>query len=229
MNNTLHTQEKTDGPNDLDTRLFHKEILCTMKLYESGLLEVTPGFSNIETEHSDDDHIFVSSESLEKRALKGAKLTTFIFTTSTGSIYQYTLEWVDFLVDQTELESLAIQEMDEHYRQLAQKRKNILERLNENNASADWVTRPGDEELINIELSSAYGFYPQWNHSSLSIDYDITLPKGWKCLIDDYTPENESTHIGSTRLSKPTCQSTHEKSTRLNLFFCFVLFQLVSL
>lgn len=153
----------------------HQELLCSIKLHNSGMLEVNPGFSNKEAEDSDDD-IFVSSVCLQKSETKGIKLSTFSFATSAGSVYQYALEWIDYIVDPNKLENLALREVDEHYRLLSQHRKNLLWQIDENNTPIDSLTCTEDEKLIQIQLISAFGFHPKWDRSSLSIEYHITIP-----------------------------------------------------
>ena len=197
---------------------FHDELLCTMKLFKSGMLEVTPGFSNIESEDSEDDEIFVCSEGLEKSIVKGAKLSTFTFATTDKSIYQYTLEWVGFLTDQNEIESLVLREIDEQYRLLSQHRQRVLWQIDESDISASSIARVVEEKLVQVEFISATGFFSHWNGFSLSIDYDITVP-------------NESQSIvGSTRQLKHSTQSYFSISnkTMLNIFFILILFELVS-
>ncbi len=234
MNAILQSEEQKDAiyvSDRRDINLFHEELLCTLKLHDSGLLEVTPGFSKFETEDSDDDEIFVSNEGLEKRSSKGAKLTTFTFATPMGSVYQYTLKWVDFLIDQTKLESLALREMDEHYRLLSQHRKTVLSHLNERIELMHWLVQSGDEQMIQIEFVSAHGFSPQWNHSSLSIDYDISIPKCWKYSVCNCGPGFQ-THsiVGSTMLTKAAYYpiSCWESTKHLHTLFLFALFELVS-
>lgn len=196
---------------------FHSELLCTMKLYRSGMLEVTPGFSNVESEDSDDDEIFVSSECLEKSTVKGAKLSTFAFSTANKSIYQYTLEWVGFLNDQNELESLVLRERDEQYRLLSQHRQKVLWRINESDISASSFTRAVDEKLVQVEFISATGFNSQWNSVSLSIDYDITVPN------------DRNSIMGSTRQLKHVTRHSFSLryTTMLNFVFILILFELM--
>lgn len=233
MNTILQNEGENNSSSEVcTTDLFHEEPLCSMKLYKSGLLEVTPGFSNVEPEESDDDEIFISSESLEKRAIKGEKLTSFTFATLEGSVYQYTLEWIDYLIDQDELESLALREMDEHYRILSHRQKSLFWRMNENN-SMDSLTRIIDEDLIHIDFESASGFYPKSYNSSLSIEYDITLPDGWKYSIADFSESEtaeDDVYVGSTRLMKPAGQSTFAGNFKLTIqiFLICILFILVS-
>ncbi len=153
----------------------HQELLCSIKLHSSGMLEVNPGFSNKEAEDTDDE-IFVSSVGLLKSETKGIKLSTFSFATSAGSVYQYALEWIDYIVDPDKLENLALREVDEHYRLLSQHRKNLLWRIDENDTPIDSLSYTGDEKLIQIQFKSAFGFHPKWDRSSLSIEYHITIP-----------------------------------------------------
>jgi len=146
-----------------------------MKLYNSGMFEVTPGFSIIEPEDTD-DNIFVSLEHLKKMVTKGPNLTTFTFTTPSGLIYQYSLEWIGYLEDPNQVESLALRELDEHYRLLSQRRKMLLWNIEERGLTVNDLADAADETLVQINIESIEGFRNKWKNDYLSVEYDITIP-----------------------------------------------------
>lgn len=219
-----------ESVNKTDHYQFHEEILCTMKLYQSGILEVTPGFSNIEAEDSDHDgDIFVDDKDLENAANKGPKLTTFTFLTPLGSIYQYTLEWVDFIIDEDMLEALALKVDDERYEQSSRRKYNIASdvRSKIDQVDSSLLTITG-EDLFIINFESLLSFRPRWKDSSIRIDYEIILPKGYRyTLISGSMTSIANCRIsGSTGLTKLTSPKRNSK-TVLMIFLVFALVQLV--
>ena len=184
-----------------------------MKLHESGMLEVTPGFSNIETEDCDDeDGLFECNETLEIRNTKGSILTTFTFVTTRGTFYQYALEWLGFLGDSNDLENLALCEMDEHYRLASQKRQIVLSKMNDTNIIDNLASRMG-EGLIQIVLVSANGFRPHLPRSRLHIEYEVMIP-------------NEKSLISRTNFVQLPLQS--HKQFYNAIFILIVILELVS-
>ncbi len=208
--NSSHDEDE-NNPDEANVSQYHEELLCTMKLYNRGILEVTPGFSNIESEDSDDDDIFVNNEALEISANKGSKLTTFTFSTPSGSIFQYSLEWLDYLLDEDVAESLALTVSDGQYTMQSTRRRKLVSQI----APHTSLFAASEEELFMIDFDSVSEFKPMWKRSSIRIDYEILLPQGWKYELIS-SDMRRSTRIGSSITGSTGLVEASRPATKAN-------------
>lgn len=185
----------TDDSEDLElsvpakgcSNVFHEQVLCRLKLNRDGMMEVSPSFSTLERLYFDgDSEIFMSPEHVSaiQRKTEGSEesddkkrgLTKFTFSAPGGSIYQYTLEWLDRVDDANELESLSLQLADEEYLRLSERRKTIQTITRQ---KAIGVIGRGEEELLHLEIVSADNFHIPYvrrigfNESPIHIRYHI--------------------------------------------------------
>ena len=209
---------------------FHEQILCVVKLYKSGQLSVSPGFSIEEPEDNKDDHIFLSDESIGIRAKYGPRLTTFTFTTSSGSSFQYTLEWKDQVVNAGDLENLRLLEVDEEYKQISDRRKAIFSNISRAKNSMYY----GIKDSVLFEFVSAKNFEPLdcglFGSPSISIRFELTLPSGWMQKIKTNVSQDYNVVVGSTHRVKSsynTAQFCIDKTLICRLFFIFCIFEWV--
>ena len=158
---------------------------------------MNPGFSNIEPEDSDSDDIFVNNSDLETVAKEGPKLTTFTFSTPLGSIYQYSLEWIDYIIDEDVLEHLSLTVDDEQHEILSQTKKEfVLDRHQDIELVGSSLWPTFREELFIIDFETVTGFKPMWKYSSIRIDYEIVAPQGWKYEL--ISGDQRSVNVGGS-------------------------------
>uniref|UniRef100_A0A7S4J0B0 Uncharacterized protein n=1 Tax=Odontella aurita TaxID=265563 RepID=A0A7S4J0B0_9STRA len=162
----------------LPTRL-HEEVLCVVRYHSSGLLEVKPGFSEVEPEEDDlyyHDRIFISDATCTTRRSVGPCLTTFCFSSPQGSTYEYTLEHVEVdvgICNGPEFDENAI---DDHNRQM----QHIEKRISHYNHCMQrcWdATNAFPKRQVMIEIISVSG--SDQKNDPIFIRYDISLPHKW--------------------------------------------------
>ena len=169
---------------------FQEKMLCVLKYYKSGRLEVSPGFSEYERRHSESsDCVFLSSTDLLPRR-KGLNISTFYFTTSQGVNYQYTLTWHEYVKDIRAIEDKDKDKVDEDFQKKSAHRKEAISKLREISPfTNDWMR---EENILLLELVSASKFYIRTNES-LFARYEIILSRDWVPLCET----KEEVHIGS--------------------------------
>lgn len=218
---------------------FHEEILCVVKLYKSGQLSVSPGFSTEEPEKYEESRIFLSGDSLDIKTTDGSRLTTFTFTSPSGALFQYVLEWEGQVVDVADLEKLHLLEVDEEYKRLSDRRNAIVSNISHLTTSLHY----GVEDSVLLEFVSAQNFETLdcgIGSSSISIQYELTLPRGWMCNkrnVEKNKPNNIV--VGSSNNAKPSyhaarfgiCQTSNDRGRAImyRLFIICCLFEWVSM
>ena len=92
----LHLKEE-NFIEKIRSQYYHENVLCVMQIHDSGLFQVSPAFSTEEPEDSDDGCIFATVDSIETKQREGCRLTTYSFSTSSGSTFLYTIEFLSQL------------------------------------------------------------------------------------------------------------------------------------
>ena len=207
-------------------------MLCVLKYYKSGILEVSPGFSEYERNHSEkSDCMFLSSPELLSRS-KSINISTFYFKTRQGVHYQYTLNWPEYIKDVRILEEKDIVQVDEDFQKIAVHRKEIIMKLRKISPVIENWTR--EEDIILLELVSASKFYirPSPNlgssNASLFVRYEIILPSDWTPLCETRPEERIGVLRGTTKKVRSLDVGSLLFGTdTVSLIFFFVAFKLV--
>jgi hypothetical protein len=188
--------------------IMQEHVLCTLKSYPDGALEVTPGFSEEEPE-SDEEGPFRSLRAERVVSEKGPRLTSFSFKTigndgHVDQIYRYTLENMSAELDPTRVEELVAASGKSLNRQPS-------------SAHLGFVWPDSSPEILHhhlrsrvanrvlryrLELISAVGF----SADEMYLEYQVLLPAGWRCPTSEraqwkVTEQGEHTFQGSTQIA----------------------------
>ncbi|KAL7548331.1 hypothetical protein ACHAWF_011618 [Thalassiosira exigua] len=202
----------TDSPNrDQD------EVLCIIKLFESGLVSACPAFSQVEHEDCDETGVFISNEGIDEVIDKGPRLTTYTFCMG-GSVYEYAIEChaAQSVVDGAELMALPSELFDrspmvEDGEAIEERRREIREKFESFDCmyekEAEW-----DRQAC-IEIVSAEGFAQTnlllsgLNGSRLAVRYGVL-------------GRNEPSKTDEVVLKGATASVNSHSNVRENLEFC---------
>ena len=183
---------------------YHEQLLCQMKAYDNGALEVTPGFS-VEEKEEEVDNCFRPRSSFIQRNSKiniknkkttmkqqqSSKLTTFRFSSKQGNVFEYTICNKNSITDMNDIERISneesyvdqciVSERSQYYKLLSSHASSLL---NDNRSSRLPLV------ALSIEIMSIENFDVQSNiigeQSCIYINHDISsLPKGWKHISSD--------------------------------------------
>lgn len=159
-----------------------EHVLCTIKIYQGGSLQVTPGFSEEEEESDEEGGPYRSIKNMRVAKTKGHRLTTFQF--AGFQQFRYTLE---------NLSSEPLSSVEEH----------VLEQST-GVSSVSHCFEPSNTYLVHIrtEIVSAVGFAAD----TLYCEYQVLAPIGWHCVDDEWlrTEEGEEFLPGVTQLASST-------------------------
>ena len=141
---------------NINFRSFQEEVLCVVKVFQSGMVSACPGWSEEEAEDYDDNRIFASDRGIAEMMNKGPRLTTYKFTTSAGSLYEYTIEPVGDTCFSDDTEQM-IAEQNDLFREIDEKRRELIRKEFEPmlclfDTSDSW------DHQAHIEIVSADGF-----------------------------------------------------------------------
>ena len=198
-------------------KYYHEEVLCTLKLYENGMLEVSPGFSLPVPEDIEDNFIFASNKSLQNRIRNGPFIAAFSFTSPrSGNMYQYTIEpryLPNYHHDINLHDQILRKQTDSLFKLGIERRHRISTALKELHSEPDSTL-----DTVLIQFISATEFSPPYGYNSkLYIKYDCSLPRHWylQQLIESRyrtkdDDEYESTSFENTISHEIFSNSTHE-------------------
>jgi len=183
---------------------YHDHLLCKIVIDNSGLMEVTPGFSEEEPEDSEGNTIFKTKQGLNIREIRGVRLTTFHFTTPSGVSYEYSLERVTGKGEENKFTYPAANTHSLETERLRYLRKQAVMSL------ACKKTNIEPTIHIFIDLVSAFHFENCasqnifWRSGLLCVEYEVILPNGWSCESKGVLDENHSSPLkGCTQLICP--------------------------
>merc|ERR1711871_137690 len=169
---------------------FNEHILCSMKLYQDGGLEMSPALSMIQEENSIDGNssrsLFMENKTVYAGLTRGFKLRTFRIQTEKGAEFEYVVENINELTEPEEMEQ--IRRNRESQEALAVQRSRGTD-----NWKQDGPAKKFDfSAAFNGEIVSCVGFEGE----KFFINYQIVLPNGWKLRVgninDGYTEEEVS-------------------------------------
>ena len=211
-----------------------------MKLYQNGILEVSPNFSTEEPENSDSPlnaSIFSSCNSLHAQQKGGDRISSFCFTSLNGSVFRYSLERVDEIEDFEVFKRLSLINENQEYLKLEQQERKIVSKL-KNIEEPFSDNRSPVRTALFLEIVSAKNFFPPTlecfniTNVSIAVQYDLVLPSGWKLSKDSIISKCDSikVHHGATQQSKRSLEYKKRQIQRfiLRLFLIIFLLEWVS-
>uniref|UniRef100_A0A7S1XTY5 Uncharacterized protein n=1 Tax=Phaeomonas parva TaxID=124430 RepID=A0A7S1XTY5_9STRA len=175
---------KLAGPSSEERRPYkalkaHHEVLCQIKLYTSGKMEVQPGFSEAQAESDDEGGGFVDDVALKTQLEQGPKLTTFRFQTAEGRIFEYAVENVNEVDNDDELINI-----EAHEREIEKKQTRSRQQARTRNITHPVVDEPRPLALqVQLEIVGADSF-AQTNGRSLYVEYETVTPNHWRLEAD---------------------------------------------
>jgi hypothetical protein len=168
---------------------YNEHILCSIKVYNDGLLEFTPNLSQNKDEiggkNSDIivNSLFVNDETVAAslNSNKGMKLSTYKVYSKSGREFEYAIINVNEVVSPLELESMRRNDLSKDAIQARQSR--VIDEANDSNDGStpsswkqDPPSRGHDKSMVfYAEIVSGKGFHGD----RLLVDYEVLLPQGW--------------------------------------------------
>lgn len=163
--------------NPFDPRYYYNEnILCSVKIYSDGLIEINPGFSKYIDETQESDRkvdglsatVFLNNKTVNSGIKEGFRLSSHRVLNSLGSEYLFTLQ---------NLNDLLLPQKIEEIRQLNMISDKQASQRSRGNASSDskkWMQDPPSikHDIILAfygEIVSATGFYGE----QLFVNYKV--------------------------------------------------------
>ena len=162
-----------------------EHVLCTIKLYQDGFLEVTPGFSGIISESSDDLSgafdasqersslsLFLDDNTVRTGISNGFKITTNRIRSKIGLEYEYSIQNINDVLIPHQLSEIMKKQ------KLLDKKSSVQSKSSIENSS--WKQDPPSknyDQVIGIyaEIVSGENFHG----NKLFVNYQVQVPQGW--------------------------------------------------
>ncbi|KAJ1440617.1 hypothetical protein B484DRAFT_391165, partial [Ochromonadaceae sp. CCMP2298] len=164
---------------------FHEHVLCTLRIFQDGLIEVTPSFSGVIEEESTVAHneasslsVFLDDSTAESGLKKGFRLGSFRVRSRTGAEFEYVIQNLNDLLIPHKIEAI-----------YAKKAANDAIKAAENRGVVGyegWRQDPSNRDKsvsINAEIVSGRGFVGD----NLFVCYELSLPTAWQQRKGDLT------------------------------------------
>ena len=162
---------------------YKEHVLCSIRLYQDGLLEVTPSFSSVLEESGLVTHeecsglgVFLDDHSAEMGLKKGFRLATFRVRSAMGSEFEYAIQNVNDILIPYKLEQIEAKKAFLNSIKAAEARGSA--------GSEGWMQDPPSRDKtvgIYAELVSGRGFEGE----KLFVAYELTTPHSWLLRTGD--------------------------------------------
>lgn len=162
---------------------YTEHVLCTIKVYKDGLVEVSPPFSPILEEIGDSvahdgstvPSVFSNEITIKNSVNKGFRIKTDRLRSKTGSEYEYCIQNLNQLKSPQDIEDFINHSKD------VDKEAAIASRGLDDQGLATWKQDPPGklfDKTITIyaEIVSGSGFYGR----NLFVSYQTEVPQGWE-------------------------------------------------
>eukprot|EP00611_Tribonema_gayanum_P003600 TRINITY_DN12859_c0_g1_i2.p1 TRINITY_DN12859_c0_g1~~TRINITY_DN12859_c0_g1_i2.p1 ORF type:complete len:591 (-),score=65.84 TRINITY_DN12859_c0_g1_i2:69-1841(-) len=150
-----------------------EKVLCEVKAHDSGLLEVTPGFSTKQADVGEEG-AFPSDHMLHKEDKAGPRLNSYSFTSRRGNMFEYTIENIaEGASSSKHTEEWTVQQNIADAKQVAGQRQGAG--LNLSPAS---VLPSSSRVYLLLELMSAAGDLG----GCCTTEFEVVLPLGWSSV-----------------------------------------------
>lgn len=175
---------------------FQEHILCSIHMYQDGLLEVTPAFSGVvdeltpageENEHAIPISVFFNDPTAETAIKKGLKLSTFRIHSKTGVEYEFVLQNINDLLIPHKIEALLKEESAQ---------RSMLAAETRFGESDNWKQDPSRSDRTVVyyaEIVDASGF-DGYRHY---VNYQIKHPTNWELRTGNLTDGVANTEMTS--------------------------------
>jgi hypothetical protein len=164
-------------------RNFNEHILCSIKLYQDGLLEVSPSFSSVVEEAGFLTHdecsglsAFIDDHSAEAGIKKGFRLASFRVRSAKGSEFEYVIQNVNDILIPHKLEQIEAKKSFLNSIKAAEVRGTV--------GAESWLQDPPSRDKtvgIYAEIVSGSGF----DGDKLFVSYELTTPQSWLLRTGD--------------------------------------------
>jgi hypothetical protein len=162
---------------------YTEHILCSLKLYDNGLLEVDPGFSGIVEETraanglATGRTIFMGNETVSAGVSKGFQLATFRVRTKYGGEYEYAIQNMNDLHSPREIEE-AMRSAASGGGDCEARASRISEVVWKQDPPAEGYSHTLSY-FLNIESVSGF------EGEKVFVVYQVKLPRGWNIRTGD--------------------------------------------
>eukprot|EP01038_Epipyxis_sp_PR26KG_P017331 gene17331-23923_t len=196
-----------DNPHDHASHHYSEHVLCSINVYQDGLIEVSPSFSGIVSEVNIDMNAhhttpqkplalspFLDEKTTEIGRKKGFRLSTFKLRTKSGTDYEYIIQNLN--------EIIIPQKINEHMMKNVRPPSELSMR-----SVGNWNQSPSSKHksiAIYAEIVSGYGFEGE----NIYVNYQIELPsiQGW--TIRKNNRNDNSNNSNNNELIGKELQST---------------------
>jgi Ciliary basal body-associated, B9 protein len=199
-----------------------EHVLCSIKLYQSGLLEVTPGLSGpvsetegvfLESKGLASNRVamsaFLDDNSVERAMASGFKLSTSSIRSKNGVEYEYCIQNVNDLLVPYQLEEIL-------------KRQNLLDMRSHtlNKCSAEhtnWTqdpAAPGRQKIYTIYAEIVSG--ENFTGKKIFLNYQVQVPQGWDLRTGSLNDGVSEKHVGGMSAHRIGLSSNSNCSNGLN-------------
>jgi hypothetical protein len=214
-----HEPQQLDSPEDtlLLSSSLREHILCAVKLYQDGVLEISPAFSSIVEEDSTATllqssigqagspmSVFLDDSTIEAGMRKGFRLSSFKVRSIKGAEYEYVLHNVNDILVPHQLEAIETKQSVQNAIKAAENRGSTI-------GGHNWKQDPSKKDRtlgVYAEIVSGKSF----EGDSLVVTYELVLPQNWTLRTGDLSDGVANSDRDTASVSSASSASMHSGS-----------------
>ncbi|KAL7521859.1 hypothetical protein ACHAWX_006547 [Stephanocyclus meneghinianus] len=131
--------------------------MCTIRVYQSGLVIANPALSKREAEDNDVSSVFMSNRGFDEIVKNGERLTTYQLYTKDGSMYEYSIESSGESNNSCVNDEIIAERSDLNEEKLDERRVLLRKEFEESGRLYDEYCKWTNQ--VSVEIVSASGFY----------------------------------------------------------------------
>ena len=211
--------QQLDSPEDtpLLSSSLREHILCVVKLYQDGVLEISPAFSSIVEEDSTTNlmqssigqagspmSVFLDDSTIEAGMRKGFRLSSFKVRSIKGAEYEYVLHNVNDILVPHQLEAIETKQSVYNAIKAAENRGSTI-------GGHNWKQDPSKKDRtlgVYAEIVSGKSF----EGDSLVVTYELVLPQNWTLRTGDLSDGVANSDSDTASVSSGSSASIHSGS-----------------
>ena len=211
--------QQLDSPEDtlLLSSSLREHILCAVKLYQDGVLEISPAFSSIVEEDATTNlmqssigqagspiSVFLDDSTIEAGMRKGFRLSSFKVRSIKGAEYEYVLHNVNDILVPHQLEAIEMKQSVYNAIKAAENRGSAV-------GGHNWKQDPSKKDRtlgVYAEIVSGKSF----EGDSLVVTYELVLPQNWTLRAGDLSDGVANSDSGTASVSSASSASIHSGS-----------------